>query len=69
MGLGTAIGVGAIASIAVGVKSVAKRLATGRTGYAALVLRGFEVGAGCLVMLVGIALLGGYMASERMGFF
>jgi len=69
MGLGTAITVGSIASLAVGAKSVAKRLASGRTGYGVLVLRGFEVGAGVLVMLVGVALLTGYMASERMGFF
>jgi nickel/cobalt exporter len=69
MGLGTAITVGSIASIAVGAKSLAKRLATAPTGYGALVLRGFEIGAACLVMLVGVALLTGYMASERMGFF
>ena len=69
MGLGTAITVGTIASLAVGAKSLAKRLATTRPGYGALVLRGFEVGAACLVMFVGVALLTGYMASERMGFF
>jgi nickel/cobalt transporter (NicO) family protein len=69
MGLGTAITVGAIASVAVGAKSLAKRLSTARAGYGALLLRGFEVGAACLVMLVGVALLTGYMASERMGFF
>jgi nickel/cobalt transporter (NicO) family protein len=69
MGLGTAITVGSIASLAVGAKSLAKRLATTRTGYGALVLRGFEVGAACLVMLVGVGLLTGCMASERMGFF
>ena len=69
MGLGTAITVGTIASLAVGAKSLAKRLATTRAGYGALVLRGFEVGAACLVMFVGVALLTGYMASERMGFF
>jgi len=69
MGLGTAITVGAIASLAVGARSLAKRLATARAGYGALVLRGFEVGAACLVILVGVALLTGYMASERMGFF
>jgi nickel/cobalt transporter (NicO) family protein len=69
MGLGTAITVGAIASVAVGAKSLAKRLSTARVGYGALLLRGFEVGAACLVMLVGVALLTGYMASERMGFF
>ena len=69
MGLGTAITVGSIASLAVGAKSLAKRLSVRRTGYGLLVLRGFEVGAACLVMLVGVALLTGYMASERMGFF
>jgi len=69
MGLGTAITVGSIASLAVGAKSLAKRIATTRSGYGALVLRGLEVGAACLVMLVGIGLLTGYLASERMGFF
>ncbi len=69
MGLGTAITVGIIASLAVGARSLAKRLSTRRTGYGVLVLRGVEVGAACLVMLVGVALLAGYMASERMGFF
>jgi nickel/cobalt exporter len=69
MGFGTAITVGAIASLAVGARSLANRLAVRRTGYGVLVLRGFEVGAACLVMLVGLALLTGYMASERMGFF
>ena len=69
MGLGTAITVGSIASLAVGAKSLAKRLSVRRTGYGMLVLRGLEVGAACLVMLVGVALLTGYMASERMGFF
>jgi nickel/cobalt transporter (NicO) family protein len=69
MGLGTAITVGTIASLAVGAKSLAKRLSARRSGYGVLVLRGFEIGAACLVMLVGVALLTGYMASERMGFF
>jgi nickel/cobalt transporter (NicO) family protein len=69
MGLGTAITVGTIASLAVGAKSFAKRFSGRPTGYGVLVLRGFEVGAACLVMLVGVALLTGYMASEQMGFF
>jgi nickel/cobalt transporter (NicO) family protein len=69
MGLGTAITVGAIASLAVGARSFAKRLAGSRTGYRVLVLRGFEIGGACLVIFVGVALLTGYMASERMGFF
>jgi nickel/cobalt transporter (NicO) family protein len=69
MGLGTAITVGTIASLAVGAKSFAKRISGRPTGYSVLMLRGFEVGAACLVMLVGVALLTGYMASEQMGFF
>jgi len=69
MGLGTAITVAGIATFAVGAKSLAKRFAAGRAGYGTLVLRGFEAGAACLVMLVGIALLTGYMASEQLGFF
>lgn len=69
MGLGTAITVATIASLAVGAKSFAKRISGKPAGYGMLVLRGFEVGAACLVMLVGVALLTGYMASEQMGFF
>jgi nickel/cobalt exporter len=69
MGLGTAITVAGIALFAVGAKSLAKRFATGRAGFGTLVLCGFEVGAACLVILVGVALLTGYMASERLGFF
>jgi nickel/cobalt exporter len=69
MGLGTAITVAGIASFAVGAKSLAKRFATRRAGYGTLVLCGFEVGAACLVILVGVALLTGYMASEQLGFF
>jgi nickel/cobalt exporter len=69
MGLGTFITVAGIASFAVGAKAMAKRFATERAGYGTLVLRGFEVGAACLVILVGVALLTGYMASEQLGFF
>ena len=69
MGLGTAITVSAIASLAVGARSVAKRLAARRAGYGALILRGIEVAAALLVLGFGAALLAGYMASERMGMF
>ena len=69
MGLGTAITVGSIASLAVGARSVAKRLATPRAGYGTMVMRGLEVGAACLVVLVGVGLLSGYIASEQIGFF
>ena len=41
-------------------------MAATRTGYGSLALRGIEVGGGRLVLLFGVALLAGYMASERM---
>jgi nickel/cobalt exporter len=66
MGLGTAITVTAIATIAVGAKGLAKRLAAGRSGAGTLALRGLEVAAAALVLAFGVLLLAGYMASERM---
>jgi nickel/cobalt transporter (NicO) family protein len=69
MGLGTAVTVAAIATLAVGAKAAAKRFATTRSGYGALVLRGLEVGAASLVMALGVLLLTGYLASERLGTF
>lgn len=65
MGLGTAITVATIAVVAVSAKSVAGRLAGGRDGSGALVMRGIEFGAAALVMLFGIGLLLGYVAAER----
>jgi nickel/cobalt exporter len=69
MGLGTAITVAAIATLAVGAKAVATRFAGARSGYGTLMLRGVEVGAALLIMVFGLLLLTGYMASERMGMF
>jgi nickel/cobalt transporter (NicO) family protein len=69
MGLGTAITVSSIASLAVGARSLAKRVAATRAGYGSLVLRGIEAAAAVLVVGFGAALLMGYMASERMGLF
>jgi nickel/cobalt exporter len=69
MGLGTAITVAAIATLAVAARAAAQKVAATRPGYAALALRGVEVGAAVLVIAFGIALLAGYMASERMGMF
>jgi nickel/cobalt exporter len=69
MGLGTAITVAAIATLAVAARAAAQKVAATRPGYAALALRGIEVGAAVLVIAFGIALLAGYMASERMGMF
>jgi nickel/cobalt exporter len=69
MGLGTAITVAAIATLAVGAKAAAKRLAATRAGYGSLVLRGLEAGAALMVMALGVLLLTGYLASERLGAF
>nr|WP_245258281.1 nickel/cobalt transporter [Rhodopseudomonas palustris] len=65
MGLGTAITVATIATIAVSAKGVARRLAAGHAGAGALVMRGVEFGAAGLVLLFGIGLLLGYVAAER----
>jgi nickel/cobalt transporter (NicO) family protein len=69
MGLGTAITVAAIATLAVAAREAAKQVAAAKSGYGSLALRGVEVGAAVLVIAFGIALLSGYMASERMGVF
>lgn len=65
MGLGTAITVAAIAILAVSAKGVARRLAAGRKGGGALVMRGVEFAAAGLVLLLGAGLLLGYVAAER----
>jgi nickel/cobalt exporter len=64
MGLGTAITVATIALIAVSAKGIAGRLAGGRDGGGAL-MRGLEFGAAALVLLFGVGLLLGYVATER----
>jgi nickel/cobalt exporter len=69
MGIGTAITVAAIATLAVGARAVAKRFAATRASYGTLLLRGVEVGAAMLVMLFGVLLLTGTLASERLGMF
>jgi len=65
MGLGTAITVAAIATLAVGFRSAAKRIAGSRSGYGLLALRGIEVGAAVVVLCFGTLLLAGYMVAER----
>jgi len=65
MGLGTAITVSAIAIIAVSAKGLAARVAAGRDGGGAVLLRGIEFGAAALVLLFGVGLLLGYIAAER----
>jgi nickel/cobalt transporter (NicO) family protein len=65
MGIGTAITVAAIATIAVGFRSAAKHIAGSRSGYGMLALRGIEVGAAVVVLAFGTLLLAGYMVAER----
>jgi nickel/cobalt exporter len=68
MGLGTAIAVAGIATLAVGTKGLAVRLASGEGGYGTLTARGLEVAAAVLVLAFGLLLLSGYIANERLGF-
>jgi nickel/cobalt exporter len=65
MGLGTAITVATIAVIAVSAKDLARRLSAGRNSGGALVMRGLEFCAAGLVLLLGVGLLAGYVAAER----
>jgi nickel/cobalt transporter (NicO) family protein len=69
MGLGTAITVAVVATLAVGARSLAKRLASKPAGYGSVLVRGLEFGAAGLVFTFGVLLLTGYMATERMGLF
>jgi nickel/cobalt exporter len=66
MGIGTAITVAAIATIAVGAKAWAGRLATSRFGYGMLAMRAVEVGAAVVIIAFGALLLTGYIVTERM---
>ena len=65
MGLGTAITVATIAVLAVSAKDVARRLSSAREGSGVLIMRGIEFGAAGLVLLLGLGLLFGYLAAER----
>jgi nickel/cobalt transporter (NicO) family protein len=69
MGLGTSITVATIATLAVGAKAMAKRFASARGGYGGLLIRGIETAAAALVLIFGVLLLAGYMASERLAGF
>jgi nickel/cobalt exporter len=66
MGLGTALTVAAIATLAVGARTVAAQLASRRGGFGTLALRGMEVAAAALIVAFGSLLLAGYMISERL---
>jgi len=66
MGLGTAITVATIATIAVAARGLAGRLAKAKPGAGMLLLRGFETAAALLIVAFGALLLTGYMVSERL---
>jgi len=66
MGLGTAITVTAIATVAVGARHFAGRLAKAKPGVGMLLVRGLETAAALVIIVFGVALLAGYMISERM---
>jgi ABC-type nickel/cobalt efflux system permease component RcnA len=66
MGLGTAITVAAIATLAVGARGLAGRLARAKPGWGLVFLRGLETAAALVIVLFGAALLTGYLASERL---
>ena len=65
MGLGTAIAVASIATLAVSARSIAERLARGRAQRGMLLIRVVELGAAALVLLFGVGLLFGFLAAER----
>ena len=66
MGLGTAITVSIIATLAVVARGLAGRLAKAKPGAGMLLLRGFETAAALLIVAFGALLLTGYMVSERL---
>ena len=66
MGLGTAITVASIATLAVGARGLAGRLAKAKPGAGMLLLRGLETAAAAVIVVFGALLLTGYIVSERL---
>src|SRR5581483_2428737 len=66
MGIGTAITVAAIATLAVGARGLAGRLARAKPGAGLILVRGLEAAAALVIVVFGAALLTGYLASERL---
>jgi nickel/cobalt exporter len=69
MGLGTAVTVAAIATLAVSARGLASRVARTQAGLGMLAMRAIEAGAAALIVAFGTLLLAGYMASERLWMF
>ena len=66
MGLGTAITVASIATLAVGARGLAGRLAKTKPGAGMIFIRGLETAAAVVIVAFGALLLTGYMVSERL---
>ncbi len=66
MGLGTAITVAAIATLAVGARGLAGRFAKAKPGAGMIFIRGLETAAALVIVVFGAALLTGYVVSERL---
>jgi nickel/cobalt exporter len=66
MGLGTAITVAAIATLAVGARGFAGRFAKAKPGAGMIFIRGLETAAALVIIVFGAALLTGYIVSERL---
>ena len=69
MGLGTALTVAVIATLAVSVRQIAGRIASAQSGWGMLAMRAIEAGASALMIAFGVLLLAGYMASEQLWMF
>jgi nickel/cobalt exporter len=69
MGLGTALTIAAIATLAVSARRIAGRIATTQAGWGMLAMKAIEVGASALMIAFGALLLAGYMASEQLWMF
>ncbi len=65
MGLGTAITVATIATLAVGARGLAGRLAKAKPGVGMILVRGLETAAAVAIVAFGVLLLTGYMVTER----
>ena len=66
MGIGTAITVAAIATLAVGARGLAGRLAKAKPGVGMIFIRGLETAAALVIVAFGTLLLTGYIVSERL---
>ena len=66
MGVGTAITVAFIDTLAVGARGLADRIARAKPGAGMILIRGLETAAALAIVIFGAALLTGYMVSERL---